>query len=268
MGIEILGYVGALCIGLVLGLTGGGGSILTVPILVYILALSPVTATAYSLFVVGVSSSFGALKNIQRGLVNFKSSLIFALPAVLGVFSMRKFVIPAIPENIYTGSNFIITKDIAIMVFFAILMLATSISMIVDRSKLLGELPEQENSGNLNYTSLILLGLLTGCVTGAVGAGGGFIIVPILVLLAKLPMKKAAATSLFIMAINSLLGFTGDLGNIDINWQFLLIFASIAVLGIFLGIYLSNFIDGKKLKKAFGWFVLVMGIYIFWREMF
>ncbi|MFD1079882.1 sulfite exporter TauE/SafE family protein, partial [Longispora fulva] len=114
----------------------------------------------------------------------------------------------------------------------------------------------------------IPLGFGTGLVTGLVGAGGGFIIIPILVLLAGLPMKKAVGTSLFIIALNSLLGFLGDLGHQPIDWPFLLFFTFLAVLGIFLGVYLNKFIDGKKLKKGFGWFVLVMGIYILWKELF
>ncbi|MDR6300889.1 sulfite exporter TauE/SafE family protein [Mesonia maritima] len=265
--IEILGYLGALVIGIVLGLTGGGGSILTVPVLVYILAINPVVATGYSLFVVGTSALFGAVKNIQKGLVNFKSSLIFAIPAVIAVFSTRKFIIPAIPHVLLETSSIVLTKEIAIMIFFALLMLVASFSMIIDRKDSLKTPSNTENSNDLNIGLLILLGVLTGLITGSVGAGGGFIIVPILVLLAKLPMKKAAATSLFIIAINSLLGFLGDVTTIDIDWVFLLTFSAIAVVGIFIGIYLNKFIDGKKLKKGFGWFVLLMGIYIFWKEM-
>ncbi len=265
--IEILGYFGALLIGIVLGLTGGGGSILTVPILVYILAINPVIATGYSLFVVGISSLFGAVKNIQKGLVNFKSSLIFAIPAVIAVFSTRKFIIPAVPEILIETTSFTLTREVAIMSFFALLMLVASFSMILDNKKNLTEKSTGKNAEDINYPLLIILGILTGLITGTVGAGGGFIIVPILVLLAKLPMKKAAATSLFIIAINSLLGFLGDVTTFKIDWVFLLSFSAIAVAGIFLGIYLNKFIDGKKLKKGFGWFVLIMGIYIFWKEM-
>lgn len=264
MGIlEIAGYVGALIIGMVLGLIGGGGSILTVPVLVYLLSLNPVTATAYSLFVVGSASLVGAGKNLQKGLIGFRTALAFAIPAVIAVFSTRKFIVPAIPDEIFHIGSFTLTREIGIMLFFAILMLAASFSMIMDREKLLKNKKERKPA---NYAVLIPLGFATGLVTGLVGAGGGFIIIPILVLLAGLPMKKAVGTSLFIIALNSLIGFLGDLGHQDIDWPFLLIFTGLAMGGIYLGVYLNKFIDGKKLKKAFGWFVLLMGIYIVWKE--
>lgn len=261
---QILGYCGALLIGLVLGLIGGGGSILTVPIMVYLMHLNPVTATAYSLFVVGSASLVGAGRNFQKGLVGFKTAITFSIPAVISVFSTRKFIVPAIPDVIFSVPGFVLTKEIAIMVFFAIIMLAASFSMIRDTRKML---KENENS-KTNFPLLLSLGLLTGLVTGLVGAGGGFIIIPILVLLAGLPMKKAVGTSLFIIAINSLLGFLGDVGNLDIHWSFLLRFTAIAIIGIFIGIWVNKFIDGKKLKKGFGWFVLLMGIYILAKELF
>jgi len=261
--IDILGYIGALVIGVVLGLIGGGGSILTVPILVYLLAINPVTATAYSLFVVGFSSLVGAAKNFQKSRVDFKTAFYFSVPAFISVFSTRKFLMPAIPEEIFSLSDFTLTRDTGIMLFFAILMLAAAASMILDKEK---TFKDKENSGGVNYSALIPLGLVTGVITGLVGAGGGFIIIPILVLLAKLPIKTAIGTSLFIIAVNSLIGFLGDLGNIQIDWIFLLIFTGISISGIILGVYLNKIIDGGKLKKGFGWFVLLMGIYIIWKE--
>lgn len=263
--LEILGYFGALLIGVVLGLIGGGGSILTVPVLVYMMAINPVTATAYSLFIVGSSSLMGAGRNLQKGLVGFKTALVFAIPAVITVFSTRKFLVPALPEELFRVGGFMVTRDIGIMLFFAILMLFASISMIYDKKELLEKKQEKKP---VNFFLLGALGILTGLITGIVGAGGGFIIIPILVLLAGLPMKKAVGTSLLIIAINSLLGFLGDLGHQEIDWPFLLIFTAIAISGIFLGVYLNKFFDGKKLKKGFGWFVLLMGIYIIWSELY
>ncbi|MBC2846780.1 sulfite exporter TauE/SafE family protein [Winogradskyella flava] len=260
---QIFGYLGALLIGIVLGLIGGGGSILTVPILVYLLFVNPVTATAYSLFVVGVSSLVGAIRNIQKGLVDFKTAIVFAVPAFIAVYIARKYLVPAIPETVFTVGNFSVTKNIAIMLFFAIVMLVASISMIRNKR---ADSPE-ETVITYNYPLIIIEGLLVGIITGIVGAGGGFLIIPALVLLAKLPMKKAVATSLLIIAIKSLIGFIGDVENLEIDWSFLLLFTSISVIGIFLGIYLSNFIEGKKLKKGFGWFVLVMGVYIIFKEL-
>lgn len=259
----ILGYFGALIIGVVLGLIGGGGSILTVPILVYLLFINPVTATAYSLFVVGVSSLVGAIKNIKKGLVDFKTAIVFAIPAFITVYATRKFLVPAIPDELFTIGGFLVTKNIAIMLFFALVMLVASISMIKNNSK--GS--DEETVIQYNYPLIVIEGIVVGVLTGIVGAGGGFLIIPALVLLAKLPMKKAVATSLLIIAIKSLIGFIGDVENLDIDWVFLLSFTAISVIGIFLGMYLSNFIEGKKLKKGFGWFVLLMGIYIVFKEL-
>lgn len=260
---QVFGYIGAMFIGVVLGLIGGGGSILTVPILVYLLFVNPVTATAYSLFVVGVSSLVGAIRNIQKGLVDFKTAIVFAIPAFIAVYITRKYVVPAIPESLFSIGNLTITKNIGIMLFFAVIMLIASISMI--RNK--GEAEREISEVSYNYPLIIIEGITVGVITGIVGAGGGFLIIPALVLLAKLPMKKAVATSLLIIAIKSLIGFIGDVENLDIDWTFLLMFTFISVLGIFLGIYLSNFIEGKKLKKGFGWFVLIMGIYIIYKEL-
>ncbi len=262
--LEILGYFGALLIGVVLGLIGGGGSILTVPVMVYLFAINPVTATAYSLFVVGASSLVGALRNVPKRLIDFKTAIVFAIPAFISVYLTRKFLVPAIPEKIFKISGFVITKDIGIMIFFAIIMVIASLSMIRER----------ENAKNLretkvsyNYPLIVIEGLVVGLLTGIVGAGGGFLIIPALVLLAKLPMKKAVATSLLIIAVKSLIGFIGDVENMAIDWFFLFIFSGLSIIGIWLGVYLNNFINGRRLKKGFGWFVLLMGIYIIWNEL-
>lgn len=260
---ELFGYVGALLIGVVLGLIGGGGSILTVPILVYALSLNPVIATAYSLFVVGSTSLVGAIQNMRKGMVDFKTAIIFAIPAFIAVYLTRAFLIPAIPDDFFQVKDFVVTKNLALMLFFAGIMLLASISMIWSKSKEI----EDETKATYNYPLIIIEGLVVGLITGIVGAGGGFLIIPALVLLAKLPMKKAVATSLFIISIKSLIGFLGDVQNIKIDWPFLLSFSAISVVGIFVGIWLNKFIDGKKLKKAFGWFVLVMGIYIIYKEL-
>lgn len=261
--IELLGFFGALIIGVVLGLIGGGGSILTVPVLVYLLMEDPVTATAYSLFVVGTASLVGAIRNMQKGLVDFKTATVFAIPAFIAVYATRKYALPAIPDSLFTISGFEVTKDIGIMLFFAIIMVLASYSMIKDEKK---QLEEVEVDVKFNYPLIIIEGVVVGFLTGIVGAGGGFLIIPALVLLAKLPMKKAVATSLLIIAIKSLIGFLGDVQNMDIDWSFLGLFTGLSVVGIFLGIWLNKFIDGSKLKKGFGWFVLVMGVYIVYKE--
>lgn len=261
--LDLLGYFGALVIGIVLGLIGGGGSILTVPVLVYLLSINPVTATAYSLFVVGASSLVGAINYMKKKLVDLRTATVFAIPAFIAVYSTRKFIVPAIPEHIITLWGFELTKPVAIMLFFAIIMIVASISMIKNN----GKEESQETEVKYNYPLIILEGIVVGVLTGIVGAGGGFLIIPALVLLAKLPMKKAVATSLLIIAVKSLIGFIGDVQNLEIDWRFLLIFTALSIAGIFLGGYLNKFINGKKLKKGFGWFVLVMGIYIIGKEL-
>lgn len=260
--LDILGFAGALAIGLVLGLIGGGGSILTVPVLVYILDIDPVMATAYSLFIVGISAAVGAVRNAQKGMVDFKTGIVFAVPAFFAVYLTRKFIVPAIPEHLFNVGDFEVTRNVAIMIFFAIIMLLASISMIRGRK----DTADENSEVSYNFPMIIIEGIVVGMLTGIVGAGGGFLIIPALVLLAKLPMKKAVATSLMIIAIKSLIGFVGDVQNLEIDWNFLLIFSSFSIAGIFIGIYLNKFIHGARLKKGFGYFVLLMGIYIVLKE--
>ncbi len=263
---EILGYIGAVLMGISLGLIGGGGSILSVPIFVYLFGISPVLATAYSLFVVGLTALVGSLTFMRRGLVRFDMVGAFAVPSFLGVFGVRKYVIPAIPETVFTLGAVAITRDILIMGIFAIVMLMAAFSMIRDQRK------EQDSESPIGRKKVkvplvALEGLIVGGVTGLVGAGGGFLIIPALVLLAGLTMKEAVGTSLLIIAVKSLLGFLGDLRpDAQIDWTFLLVFSAIATAGIFVGSALNRVVPGSKLKPAFGWFVLVMGGYILFKQ--
>ncbi|MDU8886009.1 sulfite exporter TauE/SafE family protein [Yeosuana sp. MJ-SS3] len=261
---SVLGYVGALIVGLVLGLIGGGGSILTVPVLVYLIGLNPIIATAYSLFVVGITSIFGTFQNFKKKLVDAKTAIIFSIPAFVAVYLTRRFIVPAIPEVVFTIGGFDVNKNTFIMVFFAIIMLLASISMIVKRKTKIVE----NQTVVYNYPLIAVEGIIVGILTGLVGAGGGFLIIPALVVLAKLPMKKAIGTSLLIIAVKSLIGFLGDLHNLEIDWVFLIIFTAISIMGIFIGIYISKFISGKRLKKGFGWFTFVMAFYIIYKELF
>lgn len=265
---EIAGFIGAAIIGLSLGLIGGGGSILTVPVLVYLLAVEPVLATAYSLFVVGSSALIGAINYAKKGLVSFKTAVVFALPALVAVYLTRLYLVPALPETWFSIGDFTLTKDIGILLLFALLMVFASYSMIKNkRSGANGA--EEETAPVFNYPMIFLEGLVVGVLTGLVGAGGGFLIIPALVVFARLPMKLAVGTSLLIIAAKSLIGFLGDIqADQPIDWTFLLIFSSISAAGIFIGSYLSNFVDGNKLKKGFGWFVLVMGLFMIVKELF
>ncbi|GGW73560.1 hypothetical protein DFQ11_10941 [Winogradskyella epiphytica] len=263
---EILGYLGALVVGLVLGLIGGGGSILTVPILVYLIGFNPLVATAYSLFVVGVTSSIGAFQNFKKGLVDLKTAALFAIPAFIAVYLTRRYLIILIPEVVFTVNDFKVTNSIFIMMLFAIIMLLASFSMI--RTKKDKGLEGETQAIQYNYPLIALEGIVVGVLTGLVGAGGGFLIIPALVLLAKLPMKQAVGTSLLIIAVKSLIGFLGDLPNMDVDWPFLLLFTAISIVGIILGVYLSKYISSKKLKKGFGYFTLIMAFYIIYKELF
>ncbi|WP_179345579.1 sulfite exporter TauE/SafE family protein [Winogradskyella ursingii] len=262
---EILGYLGALVVGLVLGLIGGGGSILTVPILVYFIGLNPIVATAYSLFVVGITAIIGAFQNFKKGLVDLRTAIIFSIPAFIAVYVTRRFLVHMIPDVVFSIGDFEVTNSIFIMVLFAIIMLLASFSMIRDKRT------DIENSKDIkpkfNYLLIAAEGFIVGVLTGIVGAGGGFLIIPALVLLAKLPMKKAVGTSLLIIAIKSLIGFLGDVSNLDIDWTFLVIFTSISIIGIIIGGYVSKYFSGKKLKTGFGYFTLVMAIYIIYKEL-
>ncbi|MEQ8810513.1 MAG: sulfite exporter TauE/SafE family protein [Imperialibacter sp.] len=261
--IEILGFAASILIGVSLGLIGGGGSILTVPVLVYMIHIDPVLATAYSLFVVGSTALVGSVNFLRKGLVSLKTAVIFAVPSFISVFVTRKFVIPAIPDPVFSLGEFPVTKDLAIMVLFAVIMLVAAWSMIRDKKE--NKTTEEELS--FNYPMIAVEGLVVGALTGLVGAGGGFLIIPALVLLAHIPMKLAVGTSLLIIAAKSLIGFTGDLGTQPIDWSFMLIFTSLSIGGLFVGQYLSGFISGPALKKGFGYFVLVMAVFILSKEL-
>jgi len=256
---EIIGYLASVLIGISLGLIGGGGSILTVPVLVYLFHVDPVEATAYSLFIVGASSLVGAWPKYKQGFVNLKTAFIFGIPSIAAVFATRKFLLPTIPNEIGSIGGIMITKSLLMMLLFAVLMVAASFSMISPKSS---KETESEGEQKFNYPLILIEGALVGLLTGLVGAGGGFLIIPALVMLSKLPMKQAVGTSLLIIAAKSLIGFTGDLSNSTINWTLLLSVTALAIAGIFIGDKLSKRIDGNQLKKGFGWFVLLMGLYI------
>ena len=257
---ELLGYIGAFFIGLILGLTGGGGSILTVPILVYLMGLTPVTAAAYSLFIVGTTSTFGAIQNYRNKLVDIKNGFLFAIPSFIAVYLTRKYIVPEIPE-IILNAPVLITKSTFLMLFFALIMIFGALS-VLKKKKLNATISAKRNLITIGFQTFLI-----GIIIGLVGAGGGFLIIPTLILFANLPMKKAVGTSLFIIAMNSLVGFMGDVQNLEINWVFLLLFSFISVIGIFVGMYLTKFTNENQLKKIFAYFVLVMAAVILLKEM-
>ena len=259
---HIIGYILAVFVGITLGLIGSGGSILSVPILVYIMGVEPVLATAYSLFVVGTTAFIGGVQKAKQNLVDFKKVILFGIPTIIAVFITRKIIVPSIPEVIFSTASFTLHKSVLIMLVFAIVMIAASIRMI----KPLDEKIVNDDT-KLNYIRIFTQGLFIGLVAGFVGAGGGFLIIPALLFLAKTPMKMAVGTSLFIVSAQSLIGFFGDIRpEQHIQWNLVLFFTLCSIIGVFIGNYLSKKIKGEKLKIGFGWFVLAMGIYIIIKE--
>ncbi len=262
-----IGYLASALIGVSLGLIGGGGSILTVPVLVYLFGVDPVLATAYSLFIVGTTSLVGTYPKYRDNMVNLHTALIFGIPSIAAVYATRAWLVPMIPNPVGTVGNLVLTKAILLMTLFAVLMVFASVSMIRSKKEEY-KASEPEVPQKFNYPMILLEGLVVGTLTGLVGAGGGFLIIPALVLFSGLPMKQAIGTSLLIIAVKSLFGFLGDLGHQEMDWPLLGSVTSLAIVGILIGNRLSRNIDGEKLKKAFGWFVLAMGIYILARELY
>ena len=263
----IAGCIAFLVIGLILGLIGGGGSILGVPVLVYVMGYSTDEATSYSLFIVGITSLIGVITYLKKGNISVEAILQFAIASLVTVFCVRKFIIPNIP-SIIPFSGFEISKHMLIMVLFSILILFSSISMIKKKKyNRINELKWDEFAKSpLGLPFVILLGITVGFLTGFVGAGGGFIIVPVLIFFLRLNFKKAIGTSLCIIALNSLVGFTGNIGHQNIDWIMLMIISVICILGILIGSLLSTKVSSQKLKPAFGWFTLVVGIFVLIKE--
>lgn len=262
---ELFGYFAAILMGISLGMIGGGGSILTVPILVYLFQVDAILATAYSLFIVGLTALVGGATYLKRGEVDLPTGLVFAIPSFIGVYLTRAYLVPSIPDPVFTMNKFVLTKALLIMIVFAILMLAASFSMIRSKKE---EAQKLQLSPLARWSLISAEGLVVGGVTGLVGAGGGFLIIPALVLLVGLPMKIAVGTSLFIIAAKSLIGFLGDLkSGVSMDWQLLLTLSAIAVVGLFLGVHYSKKVSEKSLKKGFGFFVLIMGSLILFDQL-
>lgn len=258
-------FVLALLIGITLGLMGSGGSILTVPILVYVAHIEPSEAIHLSLFVVGITALAGFLRYSGQGKIDYKTAALFTFPSLISVFAVRKFLLPALPKVLFTTAGFELTTNSASMLLFGILMMVAARAMIKGGVK---RDPSKKTAAGNNYLRLIFTGLGTGFITGLLGAGGGFMIVPALVVLLNVDMKAAIGTSLLIIAANALTGFFSS-GNLhQIPWQFLLTFTGISIVGMLLGVAASQKISSEKLKPAFGWFVLLMGAFVLIKEFF
>lgn len=241
---------------------GGGGSILSIPILVYLFNVEPVLAQAYSLFIVGITSLAGAIPKYRENLVNLKTGFIFGIPSIAAIFVTRHWIVPSIPAIIFQTEIFTFTKREMLLGIFALLMVLASFRLIRNA--------REARSDNRKFRVFLVIveGTLIGFLTGLVGAGGGFLIIPALVFLTGLPFKTAVGTSLFIIAINSLTGFAGDLLNTPMDWPFLMTITGLAVAGILIGNYFSRRITAFYLRKSFGWFTLVVGAWILIKEFF
>ena len=260
--IDIIGYISAIIIGIILTLIGSGGSILTIPVLVYIFSIEPILATTYSLFIVGVTAFFGAIKNIKNGNIDFKIGIIFTLPSLLTIYLTRRFILPSLPLKIKITENFYYKTDELILIFLSIIMVLAAGSMIIKKNN---SVLKKE----INYFIITIEGLIIGLVTGLIGTGGGFLIIPLLILFGGLSMKKAVGTSLIIIFLKSLIGIIGDFQlSLNIDWPFLLYFSCFSLFGAFIGLYINKFILGEKLKKIFGYFVLSIAVFIFFKELY
>jgi uncharacterized membrane protein YfcA len=343
----LTGYAGALVVGAVLGVLGGGGSILTIPLLVYLFDLPPLEATGYSLFIVGVSSLAGVAGSIRRGWLNYRVAFVFvapsllavyltrhyllpslpqtfliqggprtsllflllavtvlafwllrharwkrpgihralllAVPAAIAVYVMRRAVLPSLPAEGFMLAGFEISRDLALMLLLAIVMLVTGAAMLRGRARPDDDLHEAtgapdaaespsrgpDNSIPNRYAGFILgvQGLGVGALTGLIGAGGGFLITPALILLARLPVRHAVGTSLLIIAINSLTGFLGDLHRATPDWSLLLTLTALALAGVTFGSAMAARVPATHLRRALGILLTVMAVFILIAEL-
>lgn len=261
MMLEIIGYSAAFFVGFVLGLLGGGGSILALPVMVYFFHIKAELATAYSLFIIGTASLIGTFKNVRNRLIDPKTALLFSIPAVVTVAISRRMLLPNLPSTIHIGDMLVFEKNIFIMILFSILMILASIPLIRG-------VKERNGAKRPRPGILMFFGAVVGLISGMVGAGGGFLIIPALSIFMKVPIKTAIATSIMIIAVNSLAGFSTEMFRPDIDWKFLLTFTSIAAVGLLSGLYFSKRVQAEQLKRAFGYFVLAIGVFILARESF
>ncbi len=258
----VIGLLLAIVVGVTLGMIGSGGSILTVPILVYILGVNPVLATTYSLLIIGTTSLIGAVKGVQEKTVDFGKIIYFGLPSMVTVFIVRSYILPLVPDVIHVA-GYSFHQDNVLMVLFASIMILSSVPMIKGREKNILKSDDGEN--------LMLVagqGILVGFVTGVVGAGGGFLIIPVLINSFGLSLKRAVSTSLLLITINSTIGLFGDLHKFGLfDWQLIIAYIILSIIGLFIGFKVSSRIDNSVLKKGFGYGILLVSIGILIHEL-
>lgn len=251
-----IGGIFAILMGMILSLIGAGGSIMTVPILVYILGLPATIATSYSLFIVGSTALVGAFTYWRRGEIFIQKSLMFAGPALIAVWCTRTIFLPAMPQMLLG-----VALDHWIMLLFSFLMLVAAALMFKSKNEISNATTTKISTSEI--FKLMISSTSVGFITGIVGAGGGFLIIPSLVAIFKFTIKQSVGTSLVVIAINSFVGFVGDYSTgITLDWLLLISFIVCTVSGIFIGSKISHHLNAKNIKLFFSFFSLVLGISI------
>lgn len=256
----VLGYLSALLIGILLGVVGAGGAMVSVPALTYLFHLEAGVATTYSLFIIGTTALMGTLLQYKQQHIHWLSLLYFGIPSVLSIFLTRRFVLAWLPDILFQSGDFVLSKNAFILLLFATFMLTAAYFMI--RPK------QWKAAEEMRKGQLVMSALGVGLLSGLVGVGGGFLIIPALVILAGLNMKQAIGTSLFIVSLNSFVGFAGGRSIIgdETHWDILLYFTLLSVLGLVAGNQIAKRLSTQQLKPLFGYVMLLMGMLILVKE--
>jgi uncharacterized membrane protein YfcA len=260
--LHILGYIGATLTGIVLGLLGGGGALLSIPVLVYLFHIEPQLATSYSLILIAISASSGAYQNIRKKLIDYNAALYYGIPSVISVYIVRRWVMPNLPKVILTIGDYKLDKNLFILIILAIVMFIAAYKMITAKNA-----GDDETEHKVDHWRLAFFAVLIGAFLGLVGAGGGFLMVPALMYFANVHTKKAIGTSLLLVSINSFIGFAGDLrSHVQIEWPFFFTFLFFSIAGVLIGHYLATYIHNNRLRRYFGWFILITAVFIIAKE--
>jgi len=243
---NLLALLGASLIGLSLGITGAGGSIITLPVLVYLAGLPPKEAVGLSLFVVGAAALVGAIQRFRSGEIHLKAVLMFALSGMAGAAGGAQLT-PLVSGRV-------------LMVIFAVLMLVVAINMLV------GTKIEPDTKADCRPVRCLLAGLGVGVLTGFIGVGGGFLLMPALVKFAKLPLRVATGTSLAVISFNSAAGFVSHFGEAPPRWTLALTFAGIAAAGVLLGSFFAKRLPVARLRQGFAFMVIITGSFVLWQS--
>jgi uncharacterized protein len=259
---ELLGYASLIGVGLLLGMMGGGGSILSMPILVYLFSLDVVVASSYSLFIVGTTSMVGTMLKQRDSFIDIPAVLQLGVPSLLATFLTRKWIVCSIPDVLFMVGSVAVTRRALLLSVFATVVIISSVMVIHSRQSS----TSYESTSRPNPLALILAGLGVGFLSGLAGVGGGFLILPALILFAGLRFNVAVGSALPIIAMNSLVGFVGGVYSHPVNWIFLASISMLATFGIFIGDHFASRFSPNTLKRIFGWSALMLGIWILIKE--